>query len=320
MDRSLVRSQRLAAHLCASPVSSPDPHAAQHTAQLQEAASMIRALLHEKRCAPIMLRLAWHDAGTYDQNLAASGAWPAGNGAIGTIRLGVEMPAGPNAGLDKAVGYLKPVKSSCPLVSWADLIQMGGALGVEVAGGPKIDMLYGRIDGAATPASSSEPFGLPDALPPFGGPPSAKQDPAAHLRYVFNKYDNMGDREIVALSGAHTVGRAFADRSGAVSNGYTSPTAHTAKDGMGMKGGRSWTADWLAFNNSYFTERAAAAASADALTAFPTDQVLMTDPGFAPFFQRYALSQADFFTDYALAHKKLSELGSLFCRPGGIRL
>lgn len=34
-----------------------------------------------------------------------------------------------------------------PLVSWADLIQMGGALGVELAGGPKIDMIYGRQDG-----------------------------------------------------------------------------------------------------------------------------------------------------------------------------
>ena len=146
----------------------------------------------------------------------------------------------------------------------------------------------------------------------------------AHLQTVLPlRYDNMGDREIVALSGAHTIGRAFADRSGTVSNGYTSPTAHTAREGMGMKGGRSWTADWLAFNNSYFTERVAAATSgegADALTAFPTDQVLMTDAGFAPFFQRYALSQADFFADYAAAHKKLSELGSQFIVPGGLRL
>ena len=47
--------------------------------------------------------------------------------------------------------------------------QMGGALGVELAGGPKIDMIYGRQDGDATPPASNEPFGLPDALPPFGG-------------------------------------------------------------------------------------------------------------------------------------------------------
>ena len=70
------------------------------------------------------------------------------------------------------------------------------------------------------------------------------------------------DREIVALSGAHTIGRAFAERSGTVSEGYgpkkgsvyTKPT-HIArgdgKKGIGMAGGRSWTKQWLTFDNSY---------------------------------------------------------------------
>ena len=31
-------------------------------------------------------------------------------------------------------------------VSWADLIQMGGALAVELSGGPVVDMVYGRKD------------------------------------------------------------------------------------------------------------------------------------------------------------------------------
>ena len=69
------------------------------------------------------------------------------------------------------------------------------------------------------------------------------------------------DREIVALSGAHTIGRAFAERSGTVSEGYgpkkgsvyTKPT-HIArgdgKKGIGMAGGRSWTKQWLTFDNS----------------------------------------------------------------------
>ena len=69
------------------------------------------------------------------------------------------------------------------------------------------------------------------------------------------------DREIVALSGAHTIGRAFAERSGTVSEGYgpkkgsvyTKPT-HVArgdgKKGIGMAGGRSWTKQWLTFDNS----------------------------------------------------------------------
>ena len=46
----------------------------------------------------------------------------------------------------------------------------------------------------------------------------------------------------------------------------------------------------------------------------------MTDPGFAPYFHYYAVNQSGFFADYAAAHKKLSELGSKFVVPGGVRL
>lgn len=293
---------------------------AAHVADLKKAQSMLRDLVAEKNCMPLLVRLAWHDAGTYNQDAANAGAWPAGNGAIGTIRFDKEITAGPNAGLDKAVRFLTPIKEACPLVSWADLIQMGSATSIAASGGPVIDMIYGRVDGDATPAGAEEPFGLPDALPDFGGPPEVAKDPAAHLRFVFNKYNNMGDREIVALSGAHTLGRAFKDRSGTVENGYMNPTKYTGKEGMGMKGGRSWTQQWLRFDNSYFADRAAAAAAGSELIAFPTDQVLMTDPGFAPFFHLYAVDQQAFFSDYARAHKKLSELGSKFSVPGGIRI
>eukprot|EP00937_MAST-01D_sp_MAST-1D-sp2_P004169 g4169.t1 len=318
MERHHVdRARRIAVHLRAEPAGATSAH----ITQLRSAAQAVRALVEEKQCMPIMLRLAWHDAGTYNQDAAHAGAWPSGNGAVGTIRLDKEIAAGPNAGLSKAVGYLEPIKAAHPLVSYADLIQMGGAIGVEACGGPKIDMIYGRIDAPATPPGSDEPFGLPDALPPFGGP--SKSDPAVHLRYTFSKYDNMGDREIVALSGAHTIGRAFKDRSGTVENGYTSPTRHTAKGAAhagGMQGGRSWTQRWLVFDNSYFADRVAAAAEGSELIAFPTDQVLMTDPGFAPWFQLYARDSVAFFGDYAAAHKKLSELGANFAVPGGIRL
>lgn len=158
------RVNKLLGHLTASPTSGDE-----HTAQLNSAKEAMTAMILENQCMPIMLRCAWHDAGTYDQANALNGAWPSGNGAIGTIRFDEEITAGPNAGLSKAIGYIKPIKEAHPLVSWADLIQMGGALGVELAGGPKIDMIYGRQDGDATPPASNEPFGLPDALPPFGG-------------------------------------------------------------------------------------------------------------------------------------------------------
>ena len=79
---------------------------------------------------------------------------------------------------------------------------------VQVAGGPKIDMQYGRKDG--TEDQIGDTSGLPAGDAPF-----PKDDtPGAHLRAVFGRM-GFNDQEIVALSGAHTLGRAFKNRSGA---------------------------------------------------------------------------------------------------------
>ena len=55
-----------------------------------------------------------------------------------------------NAGLSKAVALLRDIKSNHSTISWADLIQMAGALAVELTGGGKIDMKYGRLDALTT--------------------------------------------------------------------------------------------------------------------------------------------------------------------------
>ena len=44
----------------------------------------------------------------------------------------------------------------------------------------------------------------------------------------------------------------------------------------------------------------------------PTDQALYDCPEYRPYFIKYARSKEDFFTDYAAAHKKMSELGARF--------
>lgn len=50
------------------------------------------------------------------------------------------------------------------------------------------------------------------------------------------------------------------------------------KDGPGLKGGQSWTPDWLTFNNSYFTE---VKAKRDAeLLVLETDACLFEDDKF----------------------------------------
>lgn len=299
------------------PTSTSSDELAARKEQLKKAKELCKELAASRSCAPILVRTAWHDSGTYDK-ANANLPWPDAGGAVGSIITDHEIHAPPNAGLKKAVAlYLKPIKDQVPLVSWADLIQMASATAIEVAGGPKINMRYGRLDGVPKPVPP--PFGLPDAKAPFGGPLKNASDPAEHLRYVFYKY-GMTDGEIVALSGAHTLGRAFKDRSGTVEEGYTGGTKYTAKGAANLEksetaGGRSWTKDWLKFDNSYFTDMAK---QDQECIAFETDKVLMTDPGFRTFFADFANSQESFFSAYAAAHKKLSELGSKFEPAEGI--
>lgn len=289
-------------------------------ADLVKAKAQIKEMIAQKSNGPILLRTAWHDAGTWDKNNRAK-PWPNAGGAVGSIRTDHEISAPPNAGLQKAVqSYLKPIKTNFPGISWADLIQLAGATAVEEMGGPAIAMKYGRVDGEPT-EKAPVPFGLPAAKGPFGQPGVRDSgDAAEHLRFVFYKYE-MDDKDIVALSGSHTVGRAFADRSGAVSepsgSAGTKYTARGMPEGKNSMtgGGRSWVRDWLVFNNSYFTDMG----NNDPETVtFPTDAVLMQDPGFKPHFDRFAKDQPAFFAAYADAHKRLSELGSKFEPPAGI--
>lgn len=181
--------------------------------------------LTKLNCSPLMLRLAWSDCGSYDKAIKQ---WPQSGGATGSIRLAKELKHTANAGLHKAIDILLEVKSGYRTVSWADAIQMAGALAVEVTGGPVIPMRYGRIDapeihiaasssisGSAgpqkrAPACPILSHRLPTAVPPF-----ADHAPSTdvHIRNAFYRM-GLSNREIVALCGAHTIGRAFKDRSG----------------------------------------------------------------------------------------------------------
>lgn len=106
---------------------------------LEGAQNMIDAIINEKNCNPLFVRLAWHDSGTYDDSLKGK-EWPKAGGAIGSIRFKPEIQHGANNGLSAAVELLEPVKAKFPDMSHADIYQMASARGIELSGGPKIDM------------------------------------------------------------------------------------------------------------------------------------------------------------------------------------
>lgn len=238
---------------------------------------------------PLLVRLAWHSSGSYDEASKTGGS----NGA--TMRFNPESDYGANAGLKVARDLLEPLKKKFPLISYADLWTLAGCVAVEDMGGPVIPWRPGRSDHIS--GESCGPDGrLPDAS--MG---------AKHLRDVFYRM-GFNDREIVALSGAHSFGRCHPDRSG-----FSGP----------------WTNAPTTFSNLYFKELLEKKWTkkkwagplqyedpSKELMMLPTDMALIWDKKLKPFVKEYANDDETFAKDFTAAFVKLLELGVPFENPG----
>jgi len=191
-------------------------------------------------------------------------------GPFGTIRLPDELAHGANSGLDIAIRLLEPIKEQFPTISYADFYQLAGVVAVEITGGPDIPFHPGRPDKLEPPEEGR----LPDATKGVD-----------HLRDVFG-HMGLSDKDIVALSGGHTLGRCHKERSG-------------------FEG--AWTPNPLIFDNSYFKELLTG--EKEGLLQLPSDKALLEEPVFRSYVEKYAADEDAFFADYAEAHLKLSELG-----------
>ena len=122
------------------------------------------------------------------------------------MRFNPEANWGANAGLGVARDALEPIKEKHPEISYADLYTLAGVVAVEESGGPTIPYRTGREDFEG--GKTSPPDGrLPDA------DKGSRKMTAQHVRDVFYRM-GFNDREIVALLGAHALGRCHTDRSG----------------------------------------------------------------------------------------------------------
>jgi L-ascorbate peroxidase len=97
-----------------------------------------------------LIKLAVHDAVTFDENTRTGGP-------NGSIRVGRELARAENVGLEGAMAALEGVKAKFEAVSYADLIQLAGAVAVEMVGGPLVEMNVGRKDSKACPPSGRVP-------------------------------------------------------------------------------------------------------------------------------------------------------------------
>ena len=208
---------------------------------------------------PQFLRLAFHDAGTFDVHTKKGGA-------NGSIQLDEELKREANQGLGFAVQVLREMKKSTPETSMADLIAFAGAYAVWKLGGPDMDLRPGRKDSFEI---------SPDGMMP---------DENDSLEKLIESFSRMGLtlRDLVVLSGAHSVGKAH---------------------------GKPITEDFMKFTNSYY--RALLMQYTDQ-NLLASDHILLENPESRKMIEEYAVDQDKFFSDFALSYKKMSELGAVF--------
>lgn len=75
--------------------------------------------------APVLVRLAWHAAGTYDKVTGTGGS----DGS--TMRFAPEAGHGANAGLKVARDLLEKVHAAYPDITYADLWSLAGVVAVQ---------------------------------------------------------------------------------------------------------------------------------------------------------------------------------------------
>lgn len=235
--------------------------------------------------APVVLRLGWHASGTYDAATNTGGS----NGA--TMRFPPEASHAANNGLAHARAFLEPIKQQFPWITYSDLWTLAASCAVQEMGGPIIPWRPGRSD-------HDESWCTPDGRLPDG---AKAQD---HLRFIFGRM-GFNDEEIVALSGAHAVGRCHIDRSGFDGPWTFSPITFT-NEFFRLLVDEGWhERDWKGLRQ--FQD-----GGSRSLMMLPTDMALMKDEGFRPVVERYARDQEGFFGDFARVLVKLFELGVPF--------
>lgn len=240
---------------------------------------------------PILVRLAWHNSGSYDQNDKTE---TKGGSYGGTMRFKTEQEDPANAGLVTAMKFLQSIKDKFPDLSYGDLFTLGGVVGIQEMQGPKIAWRPGRVD-------------LPiDVSPPYGRLPDASETKGDYLRTVFTDRMGFTDQELVVLIGVgHSIGRCHSKNSGYDGPWTFSPTV-VSNEFFKLLLSEEWKFKNWNGPKQYEDE------GSHSLMMLPADMVLKTDGKFKEYVEIYAKDQDKCFKDFAVAFAKLIERGVKF--------
>lgn len=278
----------------------PQPHSQSLFSQLDQVSQAVRDLLHQPdyddgSAGPVLVRLAWHSAGTYDASTNTGGSNGAG------MRYEKEGGDPANAGLQHARAFLEPVKRRFPWITYADLWTMASVVAIKEMGGPQIGWRGGRTD-----------FTDDSRIPPRGRLPDGAKG-ADHLRHIFYRM-GFSDQEIVALSGAHNLGRCHSDRSGFEGKWVNNPTrfSNTYFKMLLVNDWKKKRLDNGVEQYVYIDEDLndeEDPEEVEELMMLPTDIALIQDLSFRPWVELYAERKDIFFNHFAKVFAKLLELG-----------
>ena len=193
------------------------------------------------------------------------------------MRFAPESQHGANNGLHVARDLMEEIHKEFPWISYGDLWTLGAVTAVQEMGGPHVPWRPGRIDGFAAQAT-------PDGRLPDGS------KAADHLRAIFGRM-GFDDREIVALSGGHAVGRCHSANSGWDGPWTFSPITVT-NDFFKLLFDETWV--WRKWDGKKQLEDK----RTRTLMMLPTDYVLVQDKSFKKWARAYADDEQLFFKEY----------------------
>ena len=241
--------------------------------------------------APLLVRLAWHNCGSYDQD---DNSPTKGGSYAGTMRFEKEQGDPENGGLVLGLKYLDSIKDQFPDISHGDLYTLGGVVGVQEMGGPKIGWRPGRVD-------------LPiDVTPPYHRLPDAAQTTGSYVRGVFTDRLGFTDQELVVLIGVgHAIGRCHTKNSGFDGPWTFSPTT-ISNEFFKLLLSEDWQFKKWDGKKQYEDQ------GSHSLMMLPTDMVLKQDSKMKEYVELYAKDEDRCMKDFAAAFSKLLERGIKF--------